>query len=85
MGPPSGRVVVLWSRAMVIALADTLIELLDSPALYSTFHSNGFERVQAAFRMDKIMGRYNSLYRELGAGTPQPQVPGAPTGALPQD
>ncbi|WP_257159356.1 GT4 family glycosyltransferase PelF [Corynebacterium cystitidis] len=58
----------------VSALADALTELIDSPALYCLFHNNGFERVQAAFLMETAMGRYNSVYRELGAGTVQPQV-----------
>ncbi|WIM68176.1 GT4 family glycosyltransferase PelF [Corynebacterium breve] len=68
---PAGRLV---APGDVSAFADAVEELIATPGLYTTFHENALERVRAAFMMEKIMKRYNSLYRELGAGTPL--VPG---------
>lgn len=48
--------------------ADMAAKLMDSPTLYLTWRENAFARLRATFLMSQIMGRYNEIYRSLGAG-----------------
>ncbi|AXE38339.1 GT4 family glycosyltransferase PelF [Acidipropionibacterium virtanenii] len=55
----------------VTGFADRLCHLMDDPALYLEWHGNALERLRAEFMIDMIMSRYNTIYRELGAGDVQ--------------
>lgn len=55
----------------VTAFADQLCRLMDDPARYLEWHENALRRLQAEFMIDTIMGRYNAIYRRLGAGGAQ--------------
>lgn len=61
---PCGRLVEAGDG---VGLADLMVEMCASPDLYLTWQQNSLDRVRTIFLMPDVMGRYNSLYRELKA------------------